>query len=57
MALEDRGMLVQEHPIELVERVVGLVWIEPSGIGGIGCLRRARANRSRVLIALAFATD
>ena len=57
MALQDLGLLVQEHPIELVERVAGLVRYQPSGIGGIACLRRSRASRSRVLIADAFATD
>ena len=50
-------MLMQEHPIKLVEPVAGLMRIQPSGIGGNGCLRRSRASRSSVLIADAFATD
>ena len=57
MALQDLGLLVQEHPIELVERVAGLVRYQPSGIGGIACFRLSRASRSSVLIADAFATD
>ena len=50
-------MLVQERPVELVERVAGLVGCQPSGIGGIGWRRPSRASRSSVLIADALATD
>ena len=47
-------MLVQEHPIQLVERVAGLVRYQPSGIGGTW--RFPRFNLSNVRSALAFAT-
>jgi hypothetical protein len=57
MPVQDVRVLVQEHPVQLVERVAGRCGYQPSGIGGIGCLRLSRANRSKVLIALAFATD
>jgi hypothetical protein len=57
MPPQDLRVLVQEHPIELVERVAGLMRIPALGHGGIGCLRRSRAKRSSVLIALAFAID
>jgi hypothetical protein len=57
MAPQDLRMLVQEHPIKLVERVARLMRIPALRIGGIGCLRRSRAKRSRVLIADAFAID
>jgi hypothetical protein len=52
MALEDLGVLMQEQPIELVER-----GYQPFGIGGIGWRRRSRASRSNVLIADALAAD
>jgi hypothetical protein len=50
-------MLMQEHPIELVNGSPGSCGYQPSGIGGIGWRRPSRARRSSVLIALAFATD
>ena len=31
MAPQDRGVLVQEHPIELIERVAGLMCPETTG--------------------------
>jgi hypothetical protein len=36
MALQDLGMLMQEHPIQLDVRVAGLMRIPASGMGGIG---------------------
>ena len=57
MPLQNVRVLVEELPIELVERGAGLMRIPPSGIGGIGCFRLSRASRSSVLIADAFATD
>jgi hypothetical protein len=50
------GMLVQEHPIERVVRVAGLMRIPAHRHRGTACLRRSRPSRSSVRIADAFAT-
>jgi hypothetical protein len=55
MAPQNLRVLMQEHPIKLVERVTRLMRIPASGIGGTFCRRRSRPSRSNVRIADAFA--